>query len=430
MAVLERIIPLFLTVCATVKAQGEPPFGIVQPFPENIYPLEFTRANVTCIAFDATGKQEPKNITFYRRDDLNLYREVTGDDYLFSSKTEYVGVGKIKKLFTTMTWKNITREDDSQNSQLGSYECHAFAVDESVKAKRHGFSVSVITESEIPKVNVPDSILLDPGDNIKIFCNLTERGNEYSTPLKRISWYKDGRLLERVRNPDPDAEQQNDFLPPLELENVGFQDGGTYTCSLVVKLRNIKEYIVKDTTVIKIAPRLAKPKEDIEKVAFKGDDVSFECAAKGYPLEVEWKVKKKNEETVEACINESDGHYKIEQASMYDPYILTISKLEYSDRGFYYCCLPSNCSKNVEYKCQRFILRVRDRLGPLWPVIGIIVEALVLFLIIFIAEKRKKDKEKAEKVDGRMEFSYSSTDDGNGTRGQVRLRKAGETPVA
>ena len=54
---------------------------------------------------------------------------------------------------------------------------------------------------------------------------------------------------------------------------------------------------------ILVAPRLAKPKEDIEKVAFKGDDVSFECAAKGYPLEVEWKVKKKNEETFEACIS-------------------------------------------------------------------------------------------------------------------------------
>lgn len=30
--------------------------------------------------------------------------------------------------------------------------------------------------------------------------------------------------------------------------------------------------------------------------------------------------------------------------------------------------------------------------------------------------------------DGRMEFSYSSTDDGD--RGQVRLRKVGETAVA
>ena len=61
----------------------------------------------------------------------------------------FLGVRKIKKLFTTMTWKNITREDDSQNSQLGSYECHAFAVDNSVKAKRHGFSVSVITGKSV-----------------------------------------------------------------------------------------------------------------------------------------------------------------------------------------------------------------------------------------------------------------------------------------
>ena len=60
-------------------------------FPENIYPLEYTSANVTCIAFDATGKQEPKLITFYRRDDFSQYREVTGDKYLFSHRTEYVG---------------------------------------------------------------------------------------------------------------------------------------------------------------------------------------------------------------------------------------------------------------------------------------------------------------------------------------------------
>ena len=41
------------------------------------------------------------------------------------------------------------------------------------------------------------------------------------------------------------------FLGPLNLTNVGVQDGGKYTCRLVVKLRHIKEYIVEDTTVIK-----------------------------------------------------------------------------------------------------------------------------------------------------------------------------------
>ena len=38
-----------------------------------------------------------------------------------------------------------------------------------------------------------------------------------------------------------------------------------------------------------------------------------------------------------------------------------------------------------------------DPLGPLWPVIGILIEAIVLFLIIFIAEKRKKSKERGMK---------------------------------
>ena len=41
---------------------------------------------------------------------------------------------------------------------------------------------------------------------------------------------------------------------------------------------------------------------------------------------------------------------------------------------------------------------IPDPLGPLWPVIGIIVEAIVLFLIIFIAEKRGKNKKRGTKA--------------------------------
>ena len=97
------------------------------------------------------------------------------------------------------------------------------------------------------KVSV--SSVLNPDDGIIIFCNLTRRGNENSTPLKRISWFKDGKLLESVRNPDPDVQQ--DFLAPLKLTKVDVQQGGKYTCLLEVKLRHIKEYNVTDYTVIK-----------------------------------------------------------------------------------------------------------------------------------------------------------------------------------
>lgn len=59
--------------------------------------------------------------------------------------------------------------------------------------------------------------------------------------------------------------------------------------------------------------------------------------------------------------DESDGNYKIERKGIIGPYVLTVSDLQYTDRGFYYCCLPSNCSDNVEDDCQRFILRVRGK---------------------------------------------------------------------
>ncbi|PFX11754.1 Hemicentin-2 [Stylophora pistillata] len=276
---------------------GERPFGVIEPFPESIYPLEYTSASVTCIAFDASGKLQPDRIEFHRRDDLNRYRKLEGDRFVFNHRTDNIR-GNIK-LYTTMTLKNVTIQDDSQYGDLGSYECHAFAKNVS-SPKRHGFSVSVITRAEIPTVKVTDSSTLNPGDDITIFCNLTDRGNENSTPLKRISWFKDGKLLRSVRNPDPDVKQ--DFIAPIHLTSFNVRQAGIYTCLLEVKLRHIKEYSVRGDTFLKIAPWLPKPKEDIEEKASKGSDVSFECAAQGFPLEVEWKVKKKNKDTVQACI--------------------------------------------------------------------------------------------------------------------------------
>ena len=48
------------------------------------------------------------------------------------------------KLFNTMTITNVGIEDGSQYGNFESYECHAFAKNESTP-KRHGFSISVIT---------------------------------------------------------------------------------------------------------------------------------------------------------------------------------------------------------------------------------------------------------------------------------------------
>ena len=84
------------------------------------------------------------------------------------------------------------------------------------------------------------------GESTTLTCKITKQDGQ--TGLKRISWYKDGVLLESVRNPDPD--QPVDTLRPLVLGNIGFRDGGNYTCLLEVKLRNIRNYNVSDSTMV------------------------------------------------------------------------------------------------------------------------------------------------------------------------------------
>ena len=102
------------------------------------------------------------------------------------------------------------------------------------------------SEEEIPKVSVPKPSVLRHGDDFTIVCNLTE--GQGLTPLKRVSWLKDGILRQSVRNPDP--KNTKDTLGPLVLKNIDVRDGGEYTCLLEVLLRNVKEYNVSETTTI------------------------------------------------------------------------------------------------------------------------------------------------------------------------------------
>ena len=93
----------------------------------------------------------------------------------------------------------------------------------------------------------PKISLLRHGENTTLTCNLT-RNPAQGTVWKRISWYKDGILLESIRNPDPDKPL--DTLRPLVLKNIGVRDGGNYTCFLKVALRNIRMYDVSDSTMV------------------------------------------------------------------------------------------------------------------------------------------------------------------------------------
>lgn len=98
-------------------------------------------------------------------------------------------------------------------------------------------------------MSIPNFGVLQLGENITIFCNMTEGKQAKRTRLIRISWYKDGVLQQTLRNPDP--TKPRDTLRALILANDRSRDGGNYTCVLEVELRNIKLHIVSDSTIIK-----------------------------------------------------------------------------------------------------------------------------------------------------------------------------------
>ena len=104
--------------------------------------------------------------------------------------------------------------------------------------------------SEIPEVVVSDISILRHDDDVTLICNLTERGDQASTPVKRISWLKDGVVLKSVRIRSPNPRDPTDMLGRLNLKDVGARDGGEYACLLQVLLRNIREFNITASTVI------------------------------------------------------------------------------------------------------------------------------------------------------------------------------------
>ena len=66
----------------------------MEPFPDNLYPIEFQGAMVTCVAFDSTGIQTPDKILFVRKNQFAEYTELKNNDNLeLTNRTERIALG-------------------------------------------------------------------------------------------------------------------------------------------------------------------------------------------------------------------------------------------------------------------------------------------------------------------------------------------------
>ena len=76
---------------------------------------------------------------------------------------------------------------------------------------------------------------------------MTSQGNG-APSLKRISWFKNGILLETVRSPDPSSPK--DFLKPIMITDADAKDGGVYICLLEVLVRGNANFNVTDHAMV------------------------------------------------------------------------------------------------------------------------------------------------------------------------------------
>ena len=80
---------IVITYCKFTLFSFADDFGIQEPFPENIYPIEGTETKVTCVAFDKSGVKTPERIQFKRRDQFARYTNISANEnVIFTERRE------------------------------------------------------------------------------------------------------------------------------------------------------------------------------------------------------------------------------------------------------------------------------------------------------------------------------------------------------
>ena len=92
--------------------------------------------------------------------------------------------------------------------------------------------------------------IVEHGNNVSFICNMTERGSQQDAKLLNVSLIKNGVLIRRA-NVSKDPLNSTILLGPVDLNNVGVNEGGKYTCLLEVLLENKTPYKVTDHTLVR-----------------------------------------------------------------------------------------------------------------------------------------------------------------------------------
>lgn len=177
-------------------------------------------------------------------------------------------------------FSNVTRDDKSDDFY---YACTAVSIFRSEYKVGLRIILNVIQMGTSPSQNriqttlqyvTPKNTVALRGKKIELYCIYG------GTPLPQVIWSKDGKAL----NWD-DRVKQNNFGKSIIIQNVTFDDVGTYTCEASNGIGSAQSHSIQ----LEVQSKPYFTVEPKVQNAAEGESVEFECEASGVPEpEIKW----------------------------------------------------------------------------------------------------------------------------------------------
>lgn len=211
-----------------------------------------------------------------------------------------------------------------------------------------------------------------------LYCNVTP---VFET--MELVWSKDGRNVWDV----PELQGRFDILASenkFSIDRTIEEDHGLYACELANFNRSAIFNVVAN-----VAARLPKNTQLIE-----GESLWIVCRVVGTAPSVHWILPNGT------VLTNSTDRIVLERENDLENSALYIASVNLEDRGDY-TCVADNAATAIGWAPSSIsgIVRIRESIAPIYPVIGIVIQAFVLFVVLFIYEKWFHDTEDLDDED-------------------------------
>jgi hypothetical protein len=270
-------------------------------------------------------------------------------------------------------WTNLTKYNVSI-SDAGSYKCSMISKPD----RSYAVDVHVLQAEEI------SAVIARAGANAVIGCIV----NSPDRIRVNVSWSKYGRLIASDLHQYDIKLNQTDTATTslLNITRVGDRDIGQYEC--VITLGNGLK--LSQPVNLYTYPQVRPMGRSRNLVA--GKVLKLECHIWGWPVpQVSW--NKLGPSASRIPLNWSDPRLTVLPGMAVAPFrysvdnaTLIIRDVTYTDRDTYVCDVTSYVDHMWRTDNGTVLVRVKDKFAPVWPLLGIVAEAVILCVIIILHE--------------------------------------------